>query len=201
MRNYQRLDDFLNERVKDIYPEPFGEPSISITNETVPKIIEIYKIPPGARVLDVGCGHGTALQAFKKAGCEVVGVSLGPEAAKCKKEGFQVLEADMSFLDLDSGDFDVIWCRHVLEHSIFPYFTLSEMFRLLKSGGVFYMEVPAAETSLKHETNPNHYSVLSKNGWLSLLLRIGFKEIQTYDIEFLMPVGPEKYFAYLAQKN
>ncbi|SCA55176.1 Methyltransferase type 11 [Candidatus Terasakiella magnetica] len=196
MRDYTRLDNFLNERLKDIYPEPFGEPAISIMTQTVPKLMQDYNIPSGAKILDVGCGHGFALNLFKEAGLNPVGIGFGEEAEKCRQNGFEIIETDMSFTDVPDESFDVIWCRHVLEHSLFPFFTLSEMHRLLKVGGVFYMEVPAPETACAHETNQNHYSVLTKNGWLSLLHRTGFVDVKMYDINFSVPAGDDTYHAY-----
>ena len=40
---------------------------------------------------------------------------------------------DQSFLDFADDYFDFVWCRHCLEHSIFPYFTLQEIYRVIKN--------------------------------------------------------------------
>ncbi len=200
MRDYSRLDVFLDQRFSEIYPEPLGEPHISIIKRMVPELIDHYEIKSGAKVLDVGCGHGLALKAFRDRECRPIGVGFGDEAEKCRIEGFEIVEEDMSFLDFPDETFDVVWCRHVIEHSIFPYFTLSEMFRLLKTDGVFYMEVPAPATSCKHETNPNHYSVLTQEMWLSLLQRIGFTQIRQNQISFKVPAGSDVYYAFDSRK-
>jgi ubiquinone/menaquinone biosynthesis C-methylase UbiE len=200
MRDYTRLGAFLDKRFAEIYPEPLGEPHISIIRRMVPELIDHYDIQPGAKVLDVGCGHGLALKAFRDHECQPIGIGFGDEAEKCRVEGFEVVEADMSFLDFPDESFDVVWCRHVIEHSIFPYFTLHEIFRLLKAGGVFYMEVPAPGTSCNHESNPNHYSVLTKEMWLSLLRRIGFSHIRQNDISFKVPAGADVYYAFDSRK-
>jgi len=200
MRDYARLDAFLDDRFKEIYPEPSAEPHISIINRMVPEFIETHKIAPGMRVLDVGCGEGLAMELFREHGCETLGVGFGGEAETARAKGFEVVESDMSFLDLDEASFDVVWCRHVVEHSIFPFFTLSEMFRLLKSGGSLYMEVPAIETASQHETNPNHYSVMPKDMWASLLHRLGFTDLKINEIAFNVEAGPDKYLMYTVRK-
>jgi SAM-dependent methyltransferase len=196
MRDYTRLDAFLDARLKDIYPEPFGEPHINIITQMVPKIIGEYGLDKGARVLDVGCGHGLALRTFREHGMDVTGVGFGDEAESARAEGFEIIEQDMSFLDLGDAGFDLVWCRHVIEHSLFPYFTLSEMFRILKPGGVIYMEVPAPDTVCQHEANPNHYSVLTRTTWLHLLDRVGFSDVKSGDITFSVPAGPDTYLTF-----
>ncbi|MEQ8318699.1 MAG: methyltransferase domain-containing protein [Rhodospirillales bacterium] len=196
MRDYTRLDAFLDERLKDIYPEPFGEPHINIITTMIPKIISDYGIEKGAKVLDVGCGHGLALTTFREHGMEVTGIGFGGEAEKARADGFEIIEQDMSFLDIDDEIYDLAWCRHVMEHSLFPYFTLSEMYRVLKPGGVIYMEVPAPDTVCRHEANPNHYSVLTRTSWLHLLDRAGFSGVQTGDITFNLTVGQDTYYTF-----
>jgi SAM-dependent methyltransferase len=201
MRDYARLDLFLDQRSADIYPEPLGEPHISLTAKMVPDIMSHYSIQENAKVLDVGCGHGLALKAFRDVGCDPIGIGFGDEAKNGRKEGFEIVEADMSFLEFLDATFDVIWCRHVLEHSIFPYFTLGEMYRILKPGGIFYMEVPAPGTCCKHEKNPNHYSVLSKEMWLSLLQRTGYLTIRQMEFKFGVSAGPDVYYAFDGRKE
>ena len=93
----------------------------------------------------------------------------------------------MTFAD---NEFDLLWCRHVLEHSIAPLFTLSEYRRVLKPGGLAYVEVPAPDTSARHETNPNHYSVLPLSAWFNLFSRVGFAVEHSIAIGFTVPAGP-----------
>ena len=106
MRDYSRLDAFLDERLKDIYPEPFGEPHINIITQMIPTIIAKYAIPKGAQVLDVGCGHGLALNTFREHGMDATGVGFGDEAQKARGDGFDIIEEDMSFLDVADARFD-----------------------------------------------------------------------------------------------
>ncbi len=201
MRNYQRLEEFLNERFLDIYMEPVGEPHTSIIKMMISKTIKDYKIMPGARILDVGCGQGTALQEFRNAGFNPVGICFGEEAKINKNNGFKIIESDMSFLDISGEAYDLIWCRHVIEHSIFPYFTISEMYRILNPGGIFYMEVPAAGSISKHEENPNHYSVHTKEMWNSLLKRSGFSAIHENEISFATLKGDDLYHCFTCKKD
>jgi len=129
-----------------------------------------------------------------------VGITLGPDAEICRGKGLNVLEMDLSFLDFADGAFDMVWCRHALEHSVFPFFTLSEMHRVLKPGGLLYVEVPAPDTACGHQRNPNHYSVLGKSMWLELIRRVGFGPTTGLDIGFTTGMGPDTYWAFIQQK-
>jgi len=196
MEKFARLDAFLNARIDEIYPEP----NDAIHDHVVPQMFERlcsnYGLSPGHRVLDVGCGQGYALEKFRGLGAEPVGLTFGEDYQVCRSKGFEVHEMDQSFLDFDSESFDLVWCRHCLEHSIFPYFTLSEFFRVLKPGAVLYVEVPAPDTISAHQSNPNHYSVLGKSMWRELLNRAGFEEGEDLDVNFQLVIGPDTYWSF-----
>ena len=107
---------------------------------------------------------------------------------------------DQSFLDFDDETFHFIWCRHCIEHSIFPYFTLSELFRVLIPGAHLYIEVPAPDTNCKHQTNKNHYCVMGKSMWADLIIRTGFNLLEATDISFEVIAGPDTYYAFIQKK-
>ncbi|MDB5417418.1 MAG: Methyltransferase type 11 [Phenylobacterium sp.] len=197
---YQRLDAFLGKLHGDIYPETPTEGHSTISREMFSRLQQQLPLPPAAAVLDVGCGQGVGLELFKAAGLQPLGITLGPDVEACRAKGLEVLEMDLSFLDFEDGRFDLVWCRHALEHSVFPFFTLSEMHRVLKPGGVLYVEVPAPDTSCRHQTNPNHYSVLGRSMWMELIRRTGFPEINAVDINFPTGAGPDTYWAFMMRK-
>jgi len=196
MRSFRRLDSFLEALQRDIYPEPVMEPHITITKQTIDMMERDGMIHPGDHVLDIGCGQGLALEIFAAKGLKVTGLTLGPDAQLCREKGFNIIKADQSFTALTPQTFDLLWCRHVLEHSIAPFFTLSEYFRLIKSGGRAYIEVPAADTCCHHEKNPNHYSIMPKSSWLELMARVGFVIERSGDINVQTDAGPDIYWAF-----
>jgi len=198
--HHRRLDAFLAKLRGDIYPETETEGHSTITREMFKRLMDLHPLPQGASVLDVGCGQGVGLEVFREAGLAPVGVTLGEDAKVCRGKGFEVVEMDLSFLDFEDGRFDMVWCRHALEHSVFPFFTLSEMHRVLKPGGLLYVEVPAPDTSCAHQSNPNHYSVLGKSMWLELIRRTGFEALGQVDINFPTGLGPDTYWAFMQKK-
>lgn len=200
LERYRRLDTFLQKLHGDIYPEAPSSLHTSITRQMFDRLMQMHPQKPGAKVLDVGCGQGVALEVFKAAGLDPLGITLGPDVEACRAKGLNVEAMDLSFLDFPDDTFDLVWCRHALEHSVFPFFTLSEMHRVLKPGGVLYVEVPAPDTSCNHQTNPNHYSVLGLSMWLQLIQRVGFPAVNYVDLKFTTGMGPDVYWAFTQVK-
>ena len=200
---YQKIDSFLNKISSDIYPENPSKVHTDITESVIKNLSGSKVLVKGTKVLDVGCGQAVALKLFKEIGCDAVGITLGQDDYDyCKSNGYNVHLMDMSFLDFENNSFDFLWVRHALEHSIFPYFTLSEFNRVLKPNGLMYVEVPAPDTDAHHETNPNHYSVLSKSMWNSLLQRSGFEKLQSESISLTLPNNyTDEYFTFIYKKK
>lgn len=107
------------------------------------KIIE-RKLGYKGKLLDVGCGRGELMWAAREAGWEFEGVD--PSAAyldwgrvNLGVEGHLGTLEEMSFRE---EGFDAILLGGVIEHLYDPYGTLREVWRLLRPGGVFYMDAP-----------------------------------------------------------
>lgn len=159
--------------------------------------MELFQISPGLKVLDVGCGQGPAAKWFVQHGCEYRGVTLSEEeVVSGRSNGLQIDIMDQSFLDYPDQSFDLVWARHVLEHSPFPLFTLEGFRRVLKPGGLLYVEVPAPDTASHHEKNPNHYSVFCKASWQALLDRSGFGLVAGKDYFLDGPNGSDQYWGF-----
>lgn len=201
LRHYERLDRFINARLQaDIYPEPAAEPHLTITRQMIDKLDSIKSLE-GLKVLDVGCGQGLALEIFRDKGAQAVGVTMGTDYQVCINKGFDVYEMDQSFLDLPAASFDIVWCRHAIEHSFFPLFTLNGFFDVMKDDGLLYIEVPAPTTSARHENNSNHYSCFTAPVWKSLFTKAGLNVKEYLDINFTVPCGPDQYHAFFLTKK
>lgn len=197
----RRMESFLDRVATQAYPEAPSPVHSQITAKAIDHLFENYKVPSGALVLDVGCGQGVALKHFVARGCRPVGITLDhTDLTECQKQGYTVAQMDQSFLEFEDVTFDLVWARHVVEHSIFPYFTLCEFARVLKPGGLLYLEVPGAETSCGHELNANHYSILSHAMWLSLLDRSGFEAAEAQKYFLKCEAGPDEYWAFWGTK-
>ena len=201
MRDYSRYDQFIGSLHGDIYPEPPSEPGTSITRMAIQSLWDEGVLKAGMTVLDVGCGQGVALRQFKDMGLHPVGITLGEDYRACRAKGFEVHELDQNFLTFPDRSFDILWCRHVLEHSLAPLFTISEYYRLTRPGGHVYVEVPAPDTSAHHERNVNHYSVFGHSAWMSLFPRVGFTVLRSVAIKCNLPCGEDVYWSFLLHRS
>ena len=110
------------------------------------------------RLLDVGCGTGKDLLRFQEAGWHVTGVELSPYAASLARArlGCEVVPGHFDEAPLEGRRFDVVRLSHVLEHLPSPRKSLGKMHRLLRPGGLLWIEVPNA-ASLERRLFHGHW--------------------------------------------
>jgi 2-polyprenyl-3-methyl-5-hydroxy-6-metoxy-1,4-benzoquinol methylase len=99
----------------------------------------------GKRIADVGCGyHARMTQPFLDAcaGLVLVDLKLAPELRTNPKVTAIEGRLPDALAGLADACLDVILCNSVLEHLTRPQETLNTLCRLLKPGGVLYINVP-----------------------------------------------------------
>lgn len=113
--------------------------------------IQDLKLPPGAKVLDVGCGIGGASRYLGRHfgdGVSVTGITLSPLQAERatqinKENGLEDRVTNIVANALDNGfpdkSFDVVWSMESGEHMENKYQFLQECTRVLKPGGHLVM--------------------------------------------------------------
>lgn len=111
-------------------------------------------------LLDVGCGEGFVLAAFRSMGWEVSGIDFSvagvqgsnPQVAESVEQGdvFALLERRIAAGDL----YDLVWLGNVLEHVLDPVTLLRSLQRLVSDDGVLVVTVP-------NDGNPYHERLLA----------------------------------------
>jgi SAM-dependent methyltransferase len=132
------------------------------------QFLEIFGRNSG-RVLEIGCGDGSFMEAFKEKGFEVVGVEPSlPFREQALAKG---LEVHNCYVLADSpapgGPYDAVVARQVLEHVFDLSGFLSGFTKSLKPGGTGLVEVPSLEQSIENgryfDFFPDHVNYFSSS--------------------------------------
>ncbi|HXG61947.1 MAG TPA: class I SAM-dependent methyltransferase [Planctomycetota bacterium] len=137
----------------DAYPadyRPYGNPDGLVHRFKAGRLRACIQRAMGSkgpfRLLDVGCGGGALLYPLRREGWELCG--LEPDRA-CVERLRAALGVDVRQGVLQDRlfdpPFDVVTMIHVLEHVPDPASDVAEVRRLLRPGGAFIVEVPAAD--------------------------------------------------------
>lgn len=188
--------DILIAATSTAYPEP----DTQLHSLIIPKVIAKFEkwLPAPATILDIGCGSCMGAVQLRDKGYNVTPIStLESEVEHARGLGFRSVKCEMHATEL-LGHFDVAWLRHVAEHSPCPLLLLTN---LAEQADWLYLEVPLPETGCRHETNPNHYSCLTINGWGRLLVSSGWRIVSNEIMSFETQAGDDQYAVFICKKN
>jgi SAM-dependent methyltransferase len=98
-------------------------------------------------ILDIGSGTGYFANTMKKAGWQVRGIEINEKARSYATSSFALdILGPESIKTIQTDSFDCITLWHVLEHFHDPSSYTSEIFRLLKHGGVCIIALPNSKS-------------------------------------------------------
>lgn len=205
----EKFNRFNAMALSSIYSEPEENNfHTQLIPQMVDKYVPLMELDKDAAILDVGCGYGTFQTKMAELGYpNTIGVTLSDQDYKASEsKGMTVIKSDFSDIpSVEDETVDMIWCRHALEHSPYPLFTLYEFNRLLKQGGKLYVEVPAPDCERQHEANPNHFSILGLTMWMFLFARAGFNALMVDKFQLTLKTEdkdvPEEYLIFLLEKQ
>jgi 2-polyprenyl-3-methyl-5-hydroxy-6-metoxy-1,4-benzoquinol methylase len=177
----------LWEGVPEGFAPPYMEPRLAFL---------LAHVPAGARVLDVGCGEGRFTEALAEHGARVVGVDVAEEPlrrARARRLELELLRvAPAGPWPLEDASFDVVWAGEVIEHVADTAGWLSEVRRVLRSGGALALSTPAHErlTRLRlglserafaahFDPRADHLHFYTRRALVRLLADFGFEAIAT----------------------
>jgi ubiquinone/menaquinone biosynthesis C-methylase UbiE len=100
----------------------------------------------GQRALDLGCGDGRFTAILSEAGADAVGVDVADGALERARERHPAAEyllaAPDGTLPLEDASVDLVWASEVIEHVGDTARWLSEVRRVLRSGGTLLLTTP-----------------------------------------------------------
>ena len=154
-------------------------------------------VPVGA-LLDIGSGRGEMAVTAKRRGWKVTSLEPSPVMAKALREsGLEVAEQKVESLTGMDGIFDVVILAAVLEHLYNPAEAVAAVSRLLRPGGIFYLDVPnedglyakignlynrvrrtGATVNISPTFSPFHVFGYSKQALVKLLWKYGLSPVR-----------------------
>jgi SAM-dependent methyltransferase len=154
MRDYTRFDKYLDELQDDIYPQP-ADPVHTKWAENAIVWLHEHNLDVKS-VFDVGCGVGFCFPIFHKFGYSYAGITASEKDRKdaVGVHGANVVLGDMTYLPVDDNSYDLMFARHILEHSPFPIITLMEWRRVAR-----YLCLIMPSPEYWGYAGKNHYSV------------------------------------------
>ena len=147
--------------------------------------------PPagGGRLLDVGFGNGGFLKVAAEMGWHAEGVDFDPKAVESARgRGLNVRCAGVDELEKETSRYDVITLCHVIEHVHDPVQLLHTLHRLLKPGGLLWIETPNLHSKGAKLFGPNwrdldpprHLVLFHSTSLQDLLKSAGFVDLQQH---------------------
>jgi 2-polyprenyl-3-methyl-5-hydroxy-6-metoxy-1,4-benzoquinol methylase len=152
------------------------------------------RVKAGDRVLDVGCGEGAFTSELARAGAQVVGLDVAEEPLRRARARQRSL--DLRLVEpaggwaLPDASFDVVWAGEVIEHVAGTAAWMSELRRVLRSGGLLLMSTPAHDRgarlllalsersfALHFDPRSDHLRFYSRRTLTALLCDFGFESV------------------------
>jgi len=123
------------EKYKTINPK--WEESTEIYQKMV-----LEKVNENSKLLDVGCGHSDVLKEAYKRTKFAFGIDPSGDVASRNPFLKDIRKEYVEKMSFEDNFFDVVVCAWVLEHIENPKKAFSEIFRVLKPGGVVFFLTP-----------------------------------------------------------
>lgn len=152
-------------------------------SQNIAALLDAIQASAPYRLLDLGCGPGRDLKAFKAMGHEPVGIDGSARFVEMARaySGCQVWHQDFVALDLPTDYFDGIYANASLFHV--PSAALPEVLRrlhaALKTGGVLFSSNPRGDNR-EGWNGPRYGSYYDYDTWLHYLTAAGFEAVQHY---------------------
>ena len=192
----------------------------------------------GKRILDFGCGWGTDLIFCLKKCYDAFGVDISWEKAKFHTlrvqrrnypkfwiERFILSQGEN--LPFKSESFDLVYSNQVIEHVKDPEKCISEIFRVLKKGGILYIRAPDYKSSffephyrvlwfpfLNKRTAKIYIRLLNKpiaglrfinfigtKKLIKIMKRVGFSKIEDLNYELIFLDREKKFMKFFPKFN
>ncbi len=144
--------------------------------------------------IDIGCGNGAFLDSLHKEAPAVrlSGLDYSAEMVRQSRKRLpdaEIVEGDAEKMPLPDSAFDSVSCHMSIHHYPHPEQALSEMFRILKDGGIVIINdltgpgwlVRLMNRSFRY-LNTGDHAIYTRNEMETMLRRAGFCDVKSRNI-------------------
>lgn len=168
---------------RDYVDVVYNETDRPITNYPVRLahyLFDRYRIKPGQKLLDIGCGRGEFLGGFIDCGVQGHGVDRSRSAEKyCPDADLRTADLEKEPLPYEDNFFDVIYSKSVIEHFYYPERLIQEIYRVLKPGGIVITLCPDWEFNYRiYFEDYTHRTPFMQSSLRDIQLIHGFENIE-----------------------
>lgn len=173
----------MMETKRDYVDVVYNEMDRPLTNypaQLARHLFERYKIKPGVKFLDIGCGRGEFLRGFIDCGVQGYGVDRSRAAEKyCPEADLRTADLENERIPYPDNYFDVIYSKSVIEHFYYPEKLIQEMYRVLKPGGLAITLCPDWEFNYRiYFEDYTHRTPFMQSSLRDIQLIHGFENIK-----------------------
>jgi SAM-dependent methyltransferase len=130
-------------RLRETTPKPRPPRMRDRLVDALAAYLPVPGVPPGAKVLDFGCGDGKFLDRLQDRGWQTYGIEPSSDVAFLRHRRLTEPPQD--------GSFDFVLLHHVLEHVRQPLDVLERLAGALRDGGLLFVSVPRLDTLPMHQ--------------------------------------------------
>ncbi len=170
-------------RTRAFYDKNAGSYAASTRSVDLSLLIDAFaaRLPPRARVLDLGSGSGRDLASFLARGMEPFGLDLSSGMAEeaRRHSGAPMTVADMVALPFARAAFDGVWASASLLHLEAPgqVSSLAEVRRVLRPSGLLFSSMKRG-TGDARESCGRAFSYVQAEDWIARLRSGGFEVLE-----------------------
>jgi SAM-dependent methyltransferase len=164
--------------VEVIYNER-DRPFTSYPGKLARYLTDRYALSDGSRILEIGCGRGEFLNGFIDCGLVGHGVDLSSVAIDyCPDAEVKIADLERDGIPYSDRYFDVVYSKSVVEHFYYPESVVSEMFRVLRPGGMSLILTPDWHVNYRmFYCDYTHRTPFTVESLRDLLLIQGFTDV------------------------
>lgn len=177
--------------------------------ERIRQLSASFDLASRPKILDIGASSGTMVEMAMKLGWDAYGIEPSEDGvAACNSKNLNVIQSKAEKLPFPDDFFDLVHSHHVFEHLQNPFEAAAEVYRVLKPGGKFFIEVPNQFDNIhffryrvtgnvpirkRNIRSIHHFYYFSKRTLYNLFKQQNFEDIKVKSIY----LSPRKGLAFL----